>query len=407
LFIKETSDEWLKPLGAHTKKHKPAPWDRRRNARYKDESPLESLLPPKDIIDALILLFTTNSGQIHHIVHLPTFKREYANFWIPQRPRSPAMTALVLSMISISASRSILLSSTSLIPPMYQTMAIQWIFACEDWMSRQSSKHRDILYYQIACLVYLAKRITGLKKKEFWKETSSLIQTAIMDKLHCDIPTESPYTREIKRRIWTVLRELDLQNSFEFGLPTLLHNTKSDITPPANLNDEDFDETTETLPTEKPPTHFTSASYQYHSSRSWELRLEISRRLFSTGSVKPLSYEDVLRYTHEITSEIYSLPPWDVDIAERDYCSRSLFICYVFLHSQLTECVLAIHRPYLQKEDNKYWLSVNVCYQMSRDTLLLNYKVEKSGIQSLTSVREDLLLASLTLTRTIIEQPKS
>ncbi|EPE30890.1 Zn2/Cys6 DNA-binding protein [Glarea lozoyensis ATCC 20868] len=406
LFIKETSDEWLKPLGAHTKKHKPAPLDRRTNARNKEESALESLLPPKNITDALILLFTTNLGQLHHIIHVPTFTREYAKFWIPQRPRSPAMTALVLSIISISSSTSLLPSSISPIPPRYQTMAVQWIFAYEEWVRRQSSKYRDILYYQIACLVYLAKRMTSLKKKEFWKETSSLIQTAIMDKLHCEISTESPYTREIKRRIWTSLRELDLQNSFEFGLPTLLHNTESDIATPANLNDEDFDETTEALPPEKPSTHFTSASYQYHSSRSWALRLEISRRLFSTGSMKPLSYEDVLRYTHELTSEVHSLPPWDVDIAEGDDYSKSRFVCYVFLHSQLTECVLTMHRPYLQRENNKYWLSTNVCYQMSRDTLLLNYKAENSGIQSLRSVREDLLSASLTLTRITIEQPE-
>ncbi|KAI1777779.1 hypothetical protein F4818DRAFT_456829 [Hypoxylon cercidicola] len=56
----------------------------------------------------------------------------------------------------------------------------------------------------------------------------------------------------MKRRMWNVIRELDLQNAFESGIPTLLHNIDSDVAPPANLDDEDFSETTKELPTPKP-----------------------------------------------------------------------------------------------------------------------------------------------------------
>ena len=137
-----------------------------------------------------------------------------------------------------------------------------------------------------------------IRKKRFWKETGSLIQNAIIDGLHCDpSPTvDSLYMREMKRRIWAILRELDLQNAFEYGLPNLLHNIDSNVAAPANLDDEDFDEASRVLPMSKPLSQYTCTSYQSHSSRSWTLRLEISRRLFSTGSSKALSYEDVLRY---------------------------------------------------------------------------------------------------------------
>jgi hypothetical protein len=84
----------------------------------------------------------------------------------------------------------------------------------------------------------------------------------------------------------------------------------------------------------------------------------------------------------------------------------SPILTYAFLHFQLTECILAIHRPYLQRENNKYWISDNVCYQLSRDVLLLNIQLQELGLQSLTLLREDLLLASLTLTRITIQQTR-
>jgi hypothetical protein len=277
-------------------------------------------------------------------------------------------------------------------------------------MGQQKPKHRKLVHYQVACLVYLAKRMNIVRKKRWWKESGSLMQDAIMDGLlHRDpSPTSnSPYMAEMKRRIWAVLRELDLQNAFECGLPTLLHNIDSDVAAPANLDDADFDETSIVLPTSKPLSQYTFTSYQHHSARSWNLRYEISRRLISTGLSKPLSYEDVLLYTHEITEAVHSLPPWDIDELKSESDTKFPFLAYAFLQFQLKECILVLHRPYLQRDNSKlFWLSENVCYHMSRDMLLLNSKLAGLKIQSLTLLREDLLLASLNLTRITLLQPK-
>ncbi|KAI1777778.1 hypothetical protein F4818DRAFT_407917 [Hypoxylon cercidicola] len=63
---------------------------------------LENLLPPKEDTDALVSFYLEHVEQLHRVVHIPTFKIEYANFWIPQRLRYPTMTALILAIISIS-----------------------------------------------------------------------------------------------------------------------------------------------------------------------------------------------------------------------------------------------------------------------------------------------------------------
>lgn len=406
-FIQETASEWFEPLGVDFIKNKPTRNENDTKPPSQQEAMLESLLPPKDDTGALVYFYLDHVEQLHRVVHIPTFRRKYADFWIPQRPRHPAMTAIILAMISISIYAFTESGDVISIPTKYQAMPAQWISACEEWLKQQSPKHRKLAYYQISCLVYLAKRVNMIGKKRWWKDTSSLVQDAILDGLHRDPSSKNDTTcwREMKRRIWNVVRELDLQNSFESGLPTLLHNIDSDVAPPANLDDEGFSEATEELPTSNPLSEYTSTSYQVHSSRSWSLRLEISQRLYSTRLSGALSYDEVMRYTHETTQAIEAIPSWDTgEENEQEFKLSPLARAYLIF--QLKECILALHRPYLQKKEGRFWLSETVCYHTSRDILLLNIKLAQLGLQSLTVLRTDLMLASLSLVRLAILQTK-
>ncbi|KAI0115267.1 hypothetical protein F4814DRAFT_460050 [Daldinia grandis] len=407
-FIRETANEWFKPLGVSLTREKSV-----KNGYSVDYSPrkgaiLEGLLPPKEDTDALVSFYLDGLEQIHRIIHIPTFKREYGNFWSPQRPQHPAMTALVLAMISISTYATTRSAEATSIPMKYRAMCARWIYSCEEWLKKQGPKHRKIIHYQISCLVYLAKRVAMIGKKRWWKETSSLIQDAIIDGLHCDLSSDigTSYTQEMKGRIWAVLRELDLQNAFEYGLPTLLHNIDSNTPSPMNLDDDDFGEASKEIPTPKPLGAYTFASYQVHSARSFALRLEISQRLFSRRLSKDLSYDEVLRYTHEITQAIEAIPSWNKEDTTPQGDSKLPIVANAFCLFQLKECVLALHRPYLHKNDGRYWLSETVCYHTSRDILLLNSRLAEFGYQSLTTVRDDLLLASLSLVRIAMLQSK-
>ncbi|KAI1768745.1 hypothetical protein GGR53DRAFT_517672 [Hypoxylon sp. FL1150] len=406
-FIQETASEWFEPLGVDLMKNKPTRNEGNTKPSSQQEVALESLIPPKDDTDTLVTFYLDHVEQLHRVVHIPTFRRKYADFWTPQIPRHPAMTAIILAMISISTYAFTDSGDISSISIRYRVMPVQWISACEEWLRHQSVKHRKLAYYQISCLVYLAKRVNMIGKKRWWKDSSSLIQDAILDGLHCDPASknDTPCLREMKRRIWNMIRELDLQNSFESCLPTLLHNIDSNVVPPANLDDEGFDEATKGLPASKPLNEYTFTSYQVHSSRSWSLRLEISQRLFSTRFSDALGYDEVMRYTHEITQAIEAIPSWDVrETNDQEHKLSPLARAYLLF--QLKECVLALHRPYLQKKEGRFWLSETVCYHTARDILLLHTKLVQLGLQSLTVLRSDLMLASLSLVRLTMLQTK-
>lgn len=370
---------------------------------------LDTLIPPKDDVVALVTFYLDNFEQLHRVVHVPTFKRQYASFWVPGQTRCAATVALVLSILALSTCASGSSSDSTSVGTRHRNSPSSWIPACEQWLQQQSPKYRKLEHYQVSCLVYLAKRMNMIHKKRFWTETGSLVQGAIIDGLHYEpnSTTDSPYMVEMRRRIWHVIRELDLQNSYEYGLPTLLHNIDSDMMAPANIEDEEFDESSIVIGSEKLASHYTRTSYQSLSARSWALRLEISRRISSPAFSQPLTYDDVLHYTHEITEAIANLPAWDSDLVTRDHYSYPQLpvLASAFLQFQLKECVLALHRPYLQRGNSKFWLSENICYNMSRDVLLLNRQLAELGIQNLAQIREDLLLASLHLTRITLMQP--
>jgi hypothetical protein len=242
-----------------------------------------------------------------------------------------------------------------------------------------------------------------IHKKRFWSESALLVQRAMIDGLHDDTllsRDDSTFATEMRRRIWFTIRELDLQNSYEHGLPTLLHNIDSPVSPPSNMDDEAFDEALAELPGAEPFEHYTGTSYQALSAQSWAIRVDISRRLYSPALSQSLTYDEVLHYTHELTQHIAKLPSWGS-------CSQKGLhkVTNAFLQFQLMECILAIHRPYLNCDNSKHPISEDVCHRVSRDILLLNLELKDLGLQSLVQVREDLLLASLSLARVTMLQP--
>ncbi|KAK0701978.1 hypothetical protein B0T26DRAFT_537810 [Lasiosphaeria miniovina] len=421
-FIREAADECFRPRGVSLKKIKATCTTYTGSP---DAATLEALLPPQDATDALVAFYLTYLEHVHRIVHVPSFEALYASFWpasgSPGRTRHPALTVLVLCMLSIAA---VCAPDTS---PAHRASAPKWAHAADAWISQRGAKakcRKQLVYFQTACLVYLAKRANTMRKKRFWNQTGALVQDAVLHRLHCDPPkTDAPYLREMKRRVWAALRELDLQNAFEYGLPTLLHSLDdgggSPAPAPANLDDDGFGQASKTLPEPMPDGNYTRASYQALSARSWALRLDISRRLFAGAAGVALPYDEVLRYTREITQALDALPTWPAASSSSSNTGETKpasdnnmpLLVSALLQFQLKEALLALHRPHLARGSGSgrsggfSSLSEVLCYHTARDVLVLNVRLGEAGVQAFALVREDLLVAALALVRIGVGQP--
>ena len=418
-FMKETSEEWLRPLHIHR------PKDRKKGAeererRFREPDPeLEALLPSREETDNLVSIYLEQFEQVHRIVHIPSFRRDYAKFWQPGETRNAAFTALVLAMMGISSCLGAQLPHKfDKMVSSSHTRAIRWVQAVDAWQEKQSQKHRRLIHYQIACLVYLAKRINTMKKKRFWKNAGAMTQDAIGVGLHRE-PSHmsdkiSPFNQEMRRRIWATIQSYDLQASFDHGLPSILCSLHFDVDPPRNIDDEEFDEDSKELPPSKPPSEYTFSSFQHLSRQSLPLRLELSRLL--TGPPEELDYDRVIRYTNEINQEIDALPSWDVsdtsaDSSQSDQQGRPLkkpLLAYTLLHIQLRQYIIPLHQPFLRlrKTNSKYQYSEIIYYNAARDMVLLHDRLAQQGIRTLNFLREDSLTLAINLTSVTMLQPR-
>lgn len=409
-FLRETADEWLRPVIIHDRKDRKRRQEEREILFDQRDPALEALLPPKAEADALIEVYLSQFEQIHRIVHIPTFRKEYEDYWKPSSTnRYAAFTTLILSMLAV-ASCVHTYDNMKFIGMMSNARhwAEKWIRTVDEWQAKQSQKHRRLIHYQIACMQYLAKRVNTFKKKRFWTNSGALVQDGIAVGLHRE-PSHMAnkitiYNQEMRRRIWTTIQEFDMQASFDHGLPTLLSQLHYDVNPPRNLDDEDFTETTTTVPASKPAKEYTFSSFQNLSRQSLPLRLELSRLL--TGPTSEIDYDQVIRYTNDLTQEIDALPSWDTNVDPTT--KKNPMVAYTLLHVQLRQYIIPLHQPYLKlrKQNSKYQYSEIIYYNAARDIVLLHDKLYEQGIRSLNFLREDALTTAINLCSVTMLQPR-
>jgi hypothetical protein len=410
-FMRETADEWLRPVIMHDRKDRKRRRDDRELLFQASDPELEAILPTKEETDALVSVYLDQFEQVHRIVHIPTFQREYEQFWVPgSKPRYAAFTALVLAMLAVASCvhthedlKFIGMMSSG------RLWAEKWIKALEFWQAKQSQKHRRLIHYQVACLLYLGKRVNTIKKKRFWTSSGALIQDGIAVGLHRE-PSHmagniTVYNQEMRRRIWATVQEFDMQASFDHGLPTLVSQLHYDVNAPSNLDDDDFDENTTELPQPKPNSEYTFSSFQHLARQSLPLRLELSRLL--TGPTSDIDYDQVIRYTNDLTHEIDALPSWDMN-GENIKGKKNPLTAYTLLHIQLRQYIIPLHQPYLKlrKQNSKYQYSEIIYYNAARDIVLLHDKLYEQGIRALNFLREDALTTAINLCSVTMLQPR-
>ncbi|KAI0442836.1 hypothetical protein F4803DRAFT_517527 [Xylaria telfairii] len=409
-FMRETANEWLRPLNIQKKDRGKRKKDREKKAAEPD-SVLEELLPSKEETDSLVAVYLDQFEQLHRIVHVPTFRKEYESFWDPNSTRPASLTVLVLSMISVSCCLGMQNSSKFIgVKSSAHAMAEKWVKACDKWASQQSHKHRGLVHYQIDCLLYLAKKVNILKKKRFWITSGALIRDAITIGLHQDpdsiLSEISPYNKEMRRRIWSTMVEFDLQASFDLGVPTLLSQVHFDVEPPRNIDDDSFDKDSTEMPLSKPRSEYTFSSYAHFSRQSIPARLELFKIL--TGPPIDLDWEQVLQYTDMVTHEIDALPAWDLESDKISGVSHKPSLAYTLLHIQLRQFLMPLHQPFLKlrKSHSKYQMSEFIYYNAARDLVLMHDRLFQKGIRTLYFLREDSISAAMNLCHVSLLQPK-
>ncbi|KAI8959895.1 hypothetical protein F5Y11DRAFT_358853 [Daldinia sp. FL1419] len=258
-------------------------------------------IPPREIVDQLVDGYLRTSETVFRILHVPSFKKEYENFWLsPGSADLPFLIQLQLVMAIGSA-----------VYDDHYTMrksAMQWVYEAQCWLIAPVPKTRlTIIGLQIMLLLCLAQETASVGHDLVWIQVGQLIRTAMYMGLHRDpkkLPKMSRFRSEIRRRLWSTILEIALQTSVDAGGAPLIYPEEYDTCAPGNYDDDQLTEDDTSIPAH-PQNKFTDMSVPIALHTTFPARLAIARLLNEIGTQN--TFDDTIRLHNQLSAAYKSL----------------------------------------------------------------------------------------------------
>ncbi|KAJ4982813.1 transcriptional regulatory protein [Stagonosporopsis vannaccii] len=282
---------------------------------------LIALFVDKDKADEDIHQYMSEHDHVYHIIHGPTFERDYAQMWLDLATADTRQVVLALLMVAIV--RLTNLPSSGGAGSWEQAMKI--IDMCSDWQQGREIKYDSALDFQTTFLVLLARQLSGRFYKRTWVKAGEMIRIWMCAGLHRRIDglqsRPTVLTREMRARLWTAAAEFELQAAFEHGMSAHTWPEQTDVAAPLNVLDSALEQDS---PLEEIPDH-TATSYLAISSKTLRLRHHLNDIL--NGPDTPLTMQQVNTYVEEVHRSVDALDHEDSSqaIVTRALLSITLF----------------------------------------------------------------------------------
>ncbi|KAG0650849.1 Transcription factor [Hyphodiscus hymeniophilus] len=370
--------EKCKTMARAAKAERPNMWH--VDASYRDS------VPSRELSDKLVHLYLRNFESTHRILHIPTFEKEYEDYW--KDPQNAAVGFLI-KLLLVAAIGTVFYQEADF--HYVRSLAQQWVYAAQSWISEPFEKGRlNLSGLQVHCLILIARQTTGVGGDLVWISVGSLVRMAITMGFHRDprlFPRMTVLHAELRRRLWATVLEMAVMSSFDSGNPALISPSDWDTDPPSNINDSEINETTTEAPVSKPCEVYTQASLQIQLLKSLHTRLEISK-LITDFRFQP-AYDDILRLGTEMQSHgrsslllAQSIPP---DSLKPNNFQRNL------LDTPIRRVLLALHFPFAIKArlDPRFYFSRKVSLDAAITILTYPCTSSPSSPHSLDGEQDD------------------
>lgn len=363
---------------------------------YGTDEEVFALLPPKHEVDQHAALYFRTWETTYRILHEPTFWQEYTNFW-DRRPGDDKQAGFAATLVLIvAATKCVTIKDDVFVGDSTadRDAASNLIETCEIWLNRQPRKRLTLPFFQLQCLSLLAKRANCVRLKQDWLTAGDVVRLALASGMHRDpslLATGriSEYEKEMKKRLWYTIAELEIQSSIDNGLQSSLTGLYFDTPAPSNLPDEAFSLEIKEMPASRPLEHFTPTSYQISALRSLPLRIHLTQLLNNPSS--QLQYSDILHYDEQITSILAELPAWS------DPRSK---IPSALLSLQLRQYLLILHKPYAKQAFRpQYRYSFTSSVEVASSIIAIHDDIASQGTLVLNHFRNDIIRVGMTLSQ--------
>ncbi|OQO03442.1 hypothetical protein B0A48_10106 [Cryoendolithus antarcticus] len=357
-----------------------------------DDAALRALLPSQEVTDRAVQLYHATYGTIYHIVHLPTFWKAYDGLWSQAaEPPSSAFIAVILLMIAtVACLDSDGTGTDHQSKAASRLRAVVMIDTCERWVEAQTHKKGAAETFQLLCLLVLAKTINAEKTKRRPTEVGGLMLRLMSMGFHRS-PSHlrkatSEVDKELRRRMWTMIADLELETSFERGIVAVPWLSQSDTEAPRNIRDESIED--DEIPVELSATTYSTSSYLALVTRSFGLRSNLNVRLNTVGG--RFAFEEVMKYTQELTA-ISQAIPLSVDTAPQAVRAA--------LELKHLQYILALHSASLRTATSSIQRNTSIMTILDTATRIVDVHRDllNAGNRSILLLRQDYIRAGFVL----------
>ncbi|KAK0750568.1 fungal-specific transcription factor domain-containing protein [Schizothecium vesticola] len=340
---------------------------------------LVALLPARPLVDRMVGKFFEAKQPSWMIFHIPVFMRQYKNFWEGTAHRNPTFVGLIFVMCSHAALYSNMVGE-ELPGNIGDSLEMFNLFRARAAQCLTLGDYTKPGLYKVQAM-YIHYGSEFLRQHEAMLGASTLLCITIRLAMHMGMhrdprhyPGMTPYEGEMRRRMWSVLVEVDLLISFQFGLPSNIIPGSYDTELPRNLHDEDFDEHSIHLPPSRPETELTVTLLNIVKGRMMDAFGAITT---AAGSRKPVGYAEIMRIdkqleeAHKAIPYVYRFQPFAHSLLDPiDLIAQRNWLELVYQKSRVI-----LHRRYLSlaRSNRRYAYSRRACIDAATQILRHQY----------------------------------
>ncbi|KAG0154531.1 hypothetical protein PDIDSM_99 [Penicillium digitatum] len=369
-------------------------------------------LPSKYTTDILIARYFNCYDPAIHVLHGPTFQAQYNKHW-----DDPAATELVWIAMLFGMMRLAMLSyhREGDEPPEFRDKSLDMAGGFRNSVAQclTLADYTKSHPFLIEALVFhLQGDFSQTREADIsiWVMTGVVVRLAMRSGYHRDskmFPNITPFQGEMRRRVWTFVRQADLLFSYQVGLPGMIRGTDSDTELPRNLYDDDFDEDCKELPPPRQLNEPTPVSYLIAKAR---LSYAFSHVVEQSSAVSSAPYEKVMEIDAELR-QARELIPDHLCIRPMEECQLdpvNLIMSRFSVMAVYNKAQCVLHRPYVvrARENPRFTYSRRTCIDSAMELLqvqaLLHAETRNGRLRSRQSRVNSLSSADFLLAATIV-----
>ncbi|EAW09502.1 putative C6 transcription factor [Aspergillus clavatus NRRL 1] len=316
-----------------------------------DTRVLIGILPARRAVDELVVLYLNCIEATHRILHVPSFLKELDEFWAQKDNPEVVSASFVVQLLLVLACAWNLADFDTLQLKNETGLKcytpVEWVLHAEKWLDNAHIKRPEITALRMKVLLIIAQNSFGMKRSHAWLATGTLVKQAMIAGYHRD-PSRytmiSVFNKEMRRRIWTTIVELDLQVALERGMPPSVQDSDYDTVPALNINDNEIDEDSTVLPAGRPLHEVTDSSFQAVLTQSLPIRLKACALMHSPRI--RCRYEEILHLDWDLERYLARIPAWSVSPTDDFHTQHKVILMRSLLETKIGHSLLSIHTPF-------------------------------------------------------------